>query len=49
MDDWDNCHMLVGGRAGTLIGLIFVVITLGMEHSQAGDSVRTPLRHGSPM
>jgi hypothetical protein len=34
--------MLAGGTAGTLIGLIFIVITLGMEHSKAGDDVRTP-------
>lgn len=43
MEDWDNFYMLVGGTAGTLIGLIFIVITLGMEHSKAGDSVRTRL------
>ena len=49
MDNWDNFYMLVGGTAGTLTSLIFVVITLDMGHSQAGDSVRTPLRHGSPM
>lgn len=43
MEDWDNFYMLVGGTAGTLIGLIFIVITLGMEHSKAGDSVRMRL------
>jgi hypothetical protein len=32
-----------GGTAGTLIGLIFIVVTLGMEHSKAGDEVRTRL------
>ena len=37
MDDWDNFYMLAGGTAGTLIGLIFVVITLGMDHAQGGD------------
>jgi hypothetical protein len=31
MDDWDNFYMLAGGTAGTLTGLIFVVITLGMD------------------
>jgi hypothetical protein len=41
MPDWDNFYMLVGGTAGTLIGLIFVVITLGAECSQAGDTHRT--------
>src|SRR3972149_9869744 len=41
MDDWDNFHRLAGGTAGTLIGLIFIVITLGIEHSQQGDSDRT--------
>ncbi len=39
MDDWDNFYMLAGGTAGTLIGLIFVVITLGMEHAKV-PSVR---------
>ena len=33
--------MLIGGTAGTLIGLTFVVITLGMDHAQRGDEVRT--------
>jgi len=41
MDDWDNFYMLAGGTAGTLIGLIFIVITLGIEHVKAGDSLRT--------
>ena len=50
MDDWDNFYMLAGGTAGTLIGLIFVVITLGMDHAQEGDTLRirifvTPIRH----
>ena len=43
MADWHNFYMLAGGTAGTLIGLIFIVITLGMEHSKAGDEVRTRL------
>src|SRR2546426_11724588 len=47
MADWHNFYMLAGGTAGTLIGLIFIVITLGMEHSKAGDEVRTP-RHPDP-
>lgn len=40
MDDWDNFYMLAGGTGGTLIGLIFVVITLGMDHAQEGDTLR---------
>ena len=40
MDDWDNFYMLAGSTAGTLIGLIFVVITLGMDHAQEGDTLR---------
>jgi hypothetical protein len=40
MDDWDNFYMLAGGTAGTLIGLIFVVITLGIDHAQKGDEAR---------
>ena len=40
MDDWDNFYMLAGGTGGTLIGLIFVVITLGIDHAQEGDELR---------
>src|SRR5919108_3859603 len=43
MDDWDNFYMLAGGTGGTLIGIIFVVITLGMEHAKEGDELRTRL------
>jgi len=43
MDDWDGFYTLIGGTAGTLIGLIFVVITLGMEHAREGDTDRTQL------
>jgi len=43
MDDWDGFYTLTGGTAGTLIGLIFVVITLGMEHAKEGDTDRTRL------
>ena len=41
MDDWDNFYLLAGSTAGTLIGLIFIVITLGMDHAKAGDELRT--------
>ena len=41
MHDWNNFYLLAGGTAGTLIGLIFVVITLGIEHRQPRDSDRT--------
>ena len=43
MADWDGFYALIGGTAGALIGLIFVVITLGMEHAKEGDTVRTRL------
>jgi len=43
MGDWDGCYALTGGTAGALIGLIFAVITLGMEHAKEGDTVRTRL------
>ena len=49
MDDWDNFYMLTGGTGGTLIGLIFVVITLGIDHAKKGDELRaSPLRHAHP-
>ena len=40
MDDWDGFYTLAGSTAGTLIGLIFVVITLGIEHTKEGDEHR---------
>lgn len=43
MDDWDGFYTLAGSTAGTLIGLIFVVITLGIEHTQEGDEHRLRL------
>jgi len=41
MPNWDNFYLLVGGTAGTLIGLIFVVLSLGAERGKAGDQDRT--------
>jgi lipid-A-disaccharide synthase-like uncharacterized protein len=41
MPNWDNFYMLVGSTAGTLIGLIFVVISLGAEHAKSCDEDRT--------
>ena len=38
MDDWDNFYMLAGGTGGTLIGLIFVVIPLGIDHTKRATS-----------
>lgn len=43
MDDWDGFYTLIGGTAGALIGLIFVVITLGMENAKEGDTDRIRL------
>ena len=43
MGDSDGFYALTGSTAGALIGLIFVVITLGMEHAKEGDTVRTRL------
>ena len=42
MGDSDGFYALTGTTAGALIGLIFVVITLGMEHAK-GDTVLTRL------
>jgi hypothetical protein len=41
MPNWDNFYLLIGGTAGTLIGLIFVVISFGAERAEAGDEDRT--------
>src|SRR5262245_55750222 len=43
MDDWDGFYTLAGSTAGTLIGLIFVVITLGIDHTKKGDEHRVRL------
>jgi hypothetical protein len=40
MPNWDNFYMLIGGVAGTLIGLIFVVLSLGAQRAKAGDEDR---------
>jgi hypothetical protein len=41
MPNWDNFYMLVGGIAGTLIGFIFVVLSVGANRVKAGDEDRT--------
>jgi hypothetical protein len=43
MDDWDGFYTLAGSTAGTLIGLIFVVVTLGIEHAEEDDDLRARL------
>ena len=43
MDGWNDFFMLAGATAGTLIGLIFVVITLGAERGIDGDEARARL------
>jgi hypothetical protein len=43
VDGWSDFFMLAGATAGTLIGLIFVVITLGAGHGIDGDETRTRL------
>jgi hypothetical protein len=43
MDDWNGFYTLIGGTAGTLTGLIFVVIALGAKSAQARDADRTRL------
>ena len=37
MHQWENYFVLTGTGAVTLIGLLFVVITLGAERAQSGD------------
>ena len=43
MEGWNDFFMLAGATAGVLIGLIFVVITLGADHRIGGDEARTRL------
>ena len=37
MEGWSDFYTLVGSTAATLIGLIFVVISLGADHAKKGD------------
>jgi hypothetical protein len=41
MAEWHEFYALVGATAGVLIGLIFVVISLGADHVIKGDEHRT--------
>jgi hypothetical protein len=41
MTNWDNFYMLIGSTAGTLVGLIFVVVSLGADHAKSSDEDRT--------
>jgi hypothetical protein len=43
MEGWGDFFMLAGVTAGTLIGLLFVVVTLGSEHIIVGDEARIRL------
>jgi hypothetical protein len=40
MAEWHEFYALVGATAGTLIGLLFVVISLGADHAVKGDEHR---------
>jgi uncharacterized membrane protein (GlpM family) len=41
MEGWSDFYTLIGATAGTLIGLIFVVVSLGADHAKTGDEHRT--------
>jgi hypothetical protein len=38
--DWNDFYMLIGATSGTLIGLIFVVISLAADRAKPGDEHR---------
>ena len=40
MAEWSDFYTLIGSTSATLIGLIFVVISLGADHAKAGDEHR---------
>jgi hypothetical protein len=40
MEGWSDFYTLIGSTAATLIGLIFVVISLGADHAKKGDEHR---------
>jgi hypothetical protein len=40
MAEWSDFYTLIGATAGTLIGLIYVVVSLGADHAKAGDEHR---------
>jgi lipid-A-disaccharide synthase-like uncharacterized protein len=40
MAEWSDFYTLVGATAGTLIGLIFVVVSLAADNAKSGDEHR---------
>jgi hypothetical protein len=40
MAEWSDFYTLIGATAGTLIGLIFVVVSLAADNAKAGDEHR---------
>jgi len=45
MEGWSDFYTLISSTAATLIGLIFVVISLGADHAKKGDEHRLRVRH----
>jgi len=43
VERWSNFYLLTSAAAATLIGLLFVVITLGAERRRQGDAAKIPL------
>ena len=49
MEGWSDFYTLIGATAGTLIGLIFVVVSLGADHAKAGDEHRARIGVTPPL
>ena len=43
LERWTNFYLLTAAAAAQLIGLLFVVITLGAERRRGGDAARIPI------
>ena len=43
LERWSNFYLLTAAAAAQLIGLLFVVITLGAERSRQGDAAKIPI------
>jgi hypothetical protein len=43
LERWSNFYLLTSAAAATLIGLLFVVITLGAERRRQGDAAKIPI------
>ncbi len=47
LERWVNFYLLMSAAAATLLGLMFVVITLAAERARPGDAAKIPIIRNS--